>query len=332
MANRTLHLILLVALGIAAIVIARYSPPNQPPPATAREPDALALVPAGAEFVATVDVQRLRETRLGRWLTANGRQLPGLGALDEVCGSDPTELMARLVIAIPAPEPSRQNVDFGAIALGDFAAQDIVECATSVVRERGGKVGLTPIGTFTTIRDRDDARQGEVAIRDGGPAILGGGSYLRDLIDVAEGRGRSVLDEKLHGPLRAAADPGGDAVILATWLPREGSLTLLSQEGGNVWRALRGLALTLRVSPRFDLRLLLACTPKAGCQQLATAVRTLQGRLAEPLREQLGIELEQASIDVHEQQVTVALRLEPDAAEKLLTRLLRMQAPLGTAP
>ncbi len=322
MPNRALHLGLLVVLSATAIAVAWCSPPYERKPPIRRRP-ALALVPSGAEIVVTARVEQLRTTTLGRLLTAQGRQLPEIGTLEQVCGFDPTEQIRELIVAVPTMTTSTgSQTDFAIAVAGDFEAVRLVGCASSVVRHRGGEPAATPIGTFTTIRDRRNPEKGEIAVRDGGPAILGGGNYLRDLIDVAEGRGRSALDEGLHRALRQTADPANDGAIVASWLPGPEWFEPVDPEGVRPAAAVRGLALRVGVSPDLYLRLVLACSPAAGCDPVTPSVRNLRSKLALPAHDFLGLDLDRVAIEQHTQHVELSLRLSSSEAESFIGRVL----------
>ena len=324
MSSRTLHLGLLILLTAAAIAVAWCSPAYERAPAPTRARTTLGFVPAGAELVVTVDVERLRATTLGRLLTAEGRQLPEVGLLEQVCGFDPTERIQDLVVAVPGPgAPSATRGDFGIVVVGNFEASRIVGCAASVVKQRGGDPAVTPIGSFTAIRDRIHPSRGEVAVRDGGPAVLGSGEYLRVLVDIAEGRGRSEGDAGLHGELRRAADPGGDGAIVATWQPSPGRFDALDPRTRRVWMNVAGLGVRVGVSPDLELRVLVVCAQQAGCHDVTEAVRALRSRLALPARELLGIDLDDVSIRPQPGQVELVLHLSAKEAEAFVERLLR---------
>jgi hypothetical protein len=120
--------------------------------------------------------------------------------------------------ALAGPEA---EVELGLAAVGDFDAAAVADCAAAIVRLHGGDPVRTTLGGFLTVRDRGGASEGEVAARDGGPVLLSGGRYLRDMIDAAEGRSPSLRSEARHRALREAV--GVDAALVVSWIaPRRG--------------------------------------------------------------------------------------------------------------
>ena len=82
---------------------------------------------------------------------------------------------------------SGDSGDFGLIASGKIDEKALITCASKVIEGRGGMPSVTTIGSFRTVRDTSLSEGGgEIAVRDGGPLLLGAGSYLRAMIDTAE--------------------------------------------------------------------------------------------------------------------------------------------------
>jgi len=328
--TRTVHLLLLVALSGIALAVALVSPPYERHTEGHQPDPALAYVPAGAQVVITVDVARLRETTLGSVLAVRGRELPQVGKIEPICGFDPTERIDSLLVSVPsAADGDSDSGEVGIVVFGDFSASRIVSCAGAVIGHRGGESAVTRIGTFTTVRDRRDAASGEVAIRDGGPAILGGGSYFRDLLDVADARGKSVASTGVHAALRHAVDPTSDGAVVTTWIPNPRRPALADESGGQRWAALRGLALRVDVQPEIDLELLLVCSPEMGCKDLAEAVRRTKRSLTSELRAATGLDLERVDIDEKLDRIELTLRLSPSEAQVLIDRLIRFGPSLA---
>ena len=298
--------------------------------------DELDLVPANADFIVTVNVNLLRRVAVGRFLTAAGRQLPGLGRLDEVCGFDPTGSIDDLVLALPQGTlPSRPGLELMVAATGKFASPRLADCAERVVRQRGGTPARTPVGTFLTIRDRARPEGGELALRTGGPVLLASGPSLRELIDVVEHRAPSAREEQLHGPLREAV--GADGAIVATWILRPGWLDhFVSPEEAarSTLTSLRGAAFRVAVAPDLEARLLLACATSEGCHDVERTMQALLEDLDSAAHALLGLDLKRVEHHQGSRHVTFSLTIDQREAEGLIERLTDdvLPALLGGVP
>ncbi len=251
-----------VALAIGVMLRSESDRPQEP------APRAVDAVPAGAGFVLTIDVARLRETELGRSLLSAGRELPGVGRLDAICGFDPSESVREIAIASPSVSP-----ELGIVAIGDFSAERIAGCAEAVVRRRGGTPVTTSIDEFTTVRDRGGTA-GEIAVRAGGPALLGGGHYLRDMIDASAGKAPSFARDDTHRELRRRL--GEDAALLASWQLDEGFLERATGEPDarlSPLAQVRGAAVRVDAASTIVVRAVLSCPTKTACSEVASVLR-----------------------------------------------------------
>jgi hypothetical protein len=203
----------LVALVlIAGILLARSRRPQVS--------GALTAVPHDAWLVAKVDVAALRESPLAKPVLGSGSAtiMPGLGSLGETCGFDPVARLRELVVA--SPEGGERG-DFGVAFAGEFSKDELASCADKVIRARGGRPSTSTRGDFTVIEDGASGKRARVAYREGGPFLVGRGSWLDAMIDAADGKGERERPE--HGDLRRAFEkrggPAGSVLVTAV-LPK----------------------------------------------------------------------------------------------------------------
>ncbi|MCA9591913.1 MAG: hypothetical protein KC776_01340 [Myxococcales bacterium] len=306
------------ALLVAVLVLRSREPTPATLPAQPRLTP-LGAIPNGPTFLATVDLARVRQSPLGATLTESGRVLPGVGRLSDVCGFDPTSELDELAFAIP----KRDSTDFGLVGTGHFAAKQMAECASAIVAKRHGKPGLTQVGSFVTVRDLNGSA-GEIAVRDGGPVMLGDGHYLRDMIDTAEGRLDNVSRDKTHESLRASV---GDGALVASWVVPPGWLERVTDS--NLVRlsplsSLRAAALRVNVAPKVSALAVLGCSSEAACADLAGVLDSLRKDLAPLIRRELGDDpFAAAKISVAGRVVRVEMELAPTRAAAILLRLMQ---------
>lgn len=263
-------------LGCAALATAAFRLSAAPPPqhmAPAQSP--LADLPAGAQLEAVVNLARLRQSPLGAALAGQGRTLPGIGRLEDVCGFDPSQQIRSLGVTVVSV-PNAQTPDFGVAAIGDFSAQRISACARAVIRRRGGVPLQTHLGSFLAVRDKR-GHGGEIAVRNGGPVLLGAGRYLLSMIAAADGRAPAAQSDALQAALqRAVGGPRGalvvSAVLPAGWVER--------LAGAQLGRAaplseVRAVALRLDLKPGVEVHALVGCSAQPSC----VAARRLLDRL-----------------------------------------------------
>src|SRR6185312_10853154 len=105
----------------------------------------LDAVPAGALLVATADLSALRASPATAPLLKEGREIPGLGKVRDVCGFDPLDTLTEAAIAIPA---TGDTGEFGLVATGPIDADALVACASKVIDARGGHAVTSTLGSF----------------------------------------------------------------------------------------------------------------------------------------------------------------------------------------
>ena len=212
-----------ILLGSLALAAWWFTRPSAPTALPERKPErrapAIAALPPGAQLLARFDLVRIRQSGLGSAITGGGRELTGLGSLTELCGFDPTEQIQELALATPAAAGDEPAL--GIVATGDFEPERILSCVAKVISRRGGTPTQSKLGEFSSVRDR--SRDGaEVAVRSGGPVLVGEGAYFRAMLDAADGRGPTLLGDEAHATLRDAV--GGHGALSVTFVTRPGWL------------------------------------------------------------------------------------------------------------
>lgn len=306
---------------------------------------ALDAVPAGALLVARGDLNKLRSTSFAQVLLGEGREIPGLGKVRDVCGMDPLDSMHELVLAIPA---AGEEGDFGLAASGDVADDALIACASKVIEARGGRPVVTPIGGFRCVRDATlAATGGEIAVRKGGPVLLGAGPYLRAMIDAVEGRGPTIRSSVAHNRL-AEGLGSSDLRITVVLTPDQRrtldeELEVQGQEGPGAAegkshgapKTKRGLgsalmagALGLSVGPKVQLRGLLVCESQDTCESWAELLRKTKTQRAGDFATKLlgfGDVLSRIEIQARGESVEAKVDMGADEAKQLLERVLALR-------
>jgi hypothetical protein len=243
-------------------------------------------------LIATLDAKRLRSTPLGSALLAEGGDLPGVGPIVDTCGFDPTLAVGTIAFALPDLEAAKDlgsdaddeaPIEFGIAAYGDFSSERVAACATTAISRRGGSPVTTKVGSFVSIRQRHGS-DGELAARDQGPVLLGGGRYLRDMIDAADGRVPSADRDDRHRALRSSL--GEDGMLLVSWLLPRGWLEHLVESNFarlSPLSAVDRAALRVDIGARSLLTLALGCEGLTACADLAEVARSLVDSELEPL-------------------------------------------------
>ena len=188
-------------------------------------PRALDAIPAGALLVATADLAALRASPAGAPFLKEGREIPGLGKVRDVCGFDPMDTLTEAAVAIPA---AGEAGEFGLVASGPIDDEALIACASRIIDARGGRAVTTTIGSFRSVRDAALATSGgEIAVRKGGPLLLGAGAYLRSMIDAADGRAPTIRSSVAHTFLGREV---GDASVRVTVVLTPDQRRALSEE------------------------------------------------------------------------------------------------------
>ncbi len=308
----------LLATGLLVTTQDRFAPP-QTARATASAADA---IPEGALLLLTADLARLRATGFAERLRAESRDVPGLGDIREVCGFDPLESFDGAAFAIPA---GGADGDFGIAVRGDRVGGDqLLACTTKVIAARGGSPLASKLGSFDTVRDiGSGAPAGEIGARPGGPFLLGAGSYLRSMVDAADGRVPSIAVDGAHARLATALSGAPVATATLVLGPRQRATIAeeLVRAGSGAPPAIGkvaavGVGLEAQ-GDRVGLHVILACDDGRAALEVANALEALRLQRADsPLARLSGIGSVLAAIQVEVERDLVHARLvmtRPDA-------------------
>jgi hypothetical protein len=216
LSSRRPYVVFFALAGLVAVAAALIGRKKHPA-------DVLAAVPRGAWLVATLDVAALRASPVAQAVVGSeGVTIPGVGRLVDACGFEPLAHLTEIAVVAPEGEG-----EFGVAFAGDFDKRVLSDCATKILRARGGEPATETRGTFTLVGDVDDAKRARLAYRDGGPFLVGRGGWLLTMIDAVDGKTERAAPELLA--LRASlmtsgagvADGHGPrAVVAAALLPR----------------------------------------------------------------------------------------------------------------
>lgn len=290
----------------------------------------LDVVPEDAILLVTADVKALRGEALTAPLFERGRVIPGLGPVEDVCGFDPIEGLREVALAIPT---RGDDGDFGVVASGTIPSDALLACASKVIEARGGRPVQTRVGDYQTVRDVSLARPGgEIAVRSGGPALLGSGAYLRSMIDASSGSTPSVVGHQEHARLRTAVGLGAvrlsmvlspeQRAAVAEEIQRSGATPgRLPTALGQVSAVALGLALE---GESMRLHGIVACDSEPAARQIADSLRgSLKERAADAAMRFVGLSelLERSTVRVTSRDVHVELSLGTEEASRLITRL-----------
>jgi hypothetical protein len=260
----------LVVAGVSAAAIATGVWIWKERQTSERKPSALDAIPTDAMLVATADLGALRRSGAAAPLLSDTREIPGLGPVREVCGFDPLANLTEIAVAVPAASESNE---IGLVAAGAIDDEALLACASKVIEARGGRSVVNTIGTFRTVRDASMSTSGaEIAVREGGPVLLGAGPYLRAMIDTADGHVPSIGGDAAHA--RLGRDVGEGSVRVTVVLTPEQRRTLaeeLAASGaqGSPAGAVTGLGLSVMLGARVDLHGVVACDAANACAELS---------------------------------------------------------------
>lgn len=293
---------------------------------------AVDAVPDNALLVATADINVLRRVNALAPIFAEAGEIPGQGKVRDVCGFDPLEHVTEVAMGVPA---AGADGDFGLVASGAADADALLACASKVIEARGGRPVVNPIGSFRTVRDSAARGSGaEIAVRDGGPILLGAGTYLRAMIDAADGRVPRVSTDLLHERLSREIGPG--AIRITVVLTPEQRRTLneeLARGGarGSPATTMSGLGLAVSMNDRVGLSGIVTCDAAPACSDLAT---TFDGRRTsqadDPLMRVLGVQplLERMKINAEGTRIMARVDMSVDEATSLVERIMLLRQAL----
>lgn len=329
-----------IALGAAVAVMAAglvwAAKQRSAPDLRARSLDA---IPNGALLVATADLDALRASPSFAPLLREGREIPGLGKVREVCGFDPMDTLHELAVAIPA---AGDEGEFGIVAAGEVDDDALVACASKVIEARGGRPVVSPVGSFKTVRDVTLATSGgEIAVRKGGPVLLGAGPYLRAMIDSADGRSPTIRSSVAHSHL--SREIGRSALRVTVVLTPEQRRTLEAELSGRAntqgsqdptsasppGSAVVAGALGVDIDgPNLALHGLLLCDNERACVSIAGALTRARDESAKDLGARIvgvGAALERIQIQAEGEQIHARITIPGDEAITLAERIINLR-------
>lgn len=305
-------------------------------PAVDLTPRALDAIPGGALLVATADLAALRASPLGAPFLREGREIPGLGKVKDVCGFDPMDTLEEVAVAIPA---AGEGGEFGLAAAGSIQDEALLACASKVIAARGGRPVVTQIGSFSTVRDAAlDTPGGEIAVRHGGPVLLGGGAYLRAMIDAADGRSPTIRSSVAHS--RLAAQIGGTAARVTVVLTPEQRVQLadelaLTGAGDSPAASIFAGGLGVDLEPAVALHGVIACASAAACVDLGVKLGAARDARVADLGTQLvgfAAVLERVQLQPEGELLHVRVSVPTDEAGPLIERLVTLRGKTNREP
>ncbi|WP_437763131.1 hypothetical protein WME77_34520 [Sorangium sp. So ce764] len=298
---------------------------RESPPAA---PRALDAVPAGAMLVATLDLPALRASPAFASFLREEREIPGLGKVRDVCGFDPVAALTEVAIAIPA---AGEGGEFGLVAAGAVQDEALLACASKVIEARGGRPVVSGIGSFRAVQDSSAEGHGEIAVRPGGPILLGGGAYLRAMIDAAEGRAGSVGASGAHDDIARAVGEGA-ARVTVVLTPEQraeiGRELALSGSSRSPAASLLSGGASVALGPEIAVHAAVLCDAEAPCAALGAELRAARDARAADLATRLvgfGALLERIAITAEGKALHARVKLSPEEAGVLVDRLASLR-------
>ncbi|WP_437896439.1 hypothetical protein [Sorangium sp. So ce124] len=298
---------------------------RESPPAA---PRALDAVPAGAMLVATLDLPALRASPAFASFLREEREIPGLGKVRDVCGFDPVAALTEVAIAIPA---AGEGGDFGLVAAGAVQDEALLACASKVIEARGGRPVVAGIGSFRAVRDSSAEGHGEIAVRPGGPILLGGGAYLRAMIDAAEGRAGNVGASGAHDAIARAVGEGA-ARVTVVLTPEQraeiGRELALSGSSRSPAASLLSGGASVALGPEIAVHAAVLCDAEAPCAALGAELRAARDARAADFATRLvgfGSVLERIAIAAEGKALHARVKLSAEEAGVLVDRLASLR-------
>ncbi|WP_438025779.1 hypothetical protein [Sorangium sp. So ce233] len=305
---------------------------QETPPAA---PRALDAVPAGALLVATLDLPALRASPAFASFLREEREIPGLGKVRDVCGFDPVAALTEVAIGIPA---AGEGGDFGLVASGAVQGEALLACASKVIQARGGQPVVSTLGSFRAVRDSSAEGRGEIAVRPGGPILLGGGAYLRAMVDAADGRVPAVGPSGAHDDIARAVGEGAARVTVVLTPEQRAELgreLALSGAGGSPAASIRAAGVGVALGPEIAVHGVVLCDADAPCVELGAALRAARDARAGDLATRLiglGAVLERVAIDAEGKALHARVKLSAEEAGALVHRLSSLRGLRQPAP
>ncbi|XYH97409.1 hypothetical protein ACMHYB_58255 [Sorangium sp. So ce1128] len=305
---------------------------QEAPPAA---PRALDAVPAGALLVATLDLPALRASPAFAPFLREEREIPGLGKVRDVCGFDPMAALTEVAVAIPA---AGESGDFGLVAAGAVQDEALLACASKVIQARGGQPVVSTIGSFRAVRDSSAEGHGEIAVRPGGPILLGGGAYLRAMIDAADGRATAVGATDAHDEIAREVGEGA-ARVTVVLTPEQRAELGRELAAGGAGRApaasIRSGGVGVALGPEIAVHGVVLCDAEAPCATLGTELRAARDARVKDFAARLigfGAVLERIAIAAEGKALHARVKLSAEEAGVLVDRLASLRGLQAARP
>jgi hypothetical protein len=299
--------------------------------------DPLAVIPDGAMLILSARLDQLRSSPLGAPLVREGRELPGVGKIADLCGFDPVTKLERIAIAVPEGHTgerrdSDDDDELGVAATGPLDARSIVNCATRIIEQRGGHASTEQRGAFIVIHQADGGHLGQIAIRDGGPVLLGDGPYFRAMLEAAELPPPRPISNARHRALRDHI--GADGAVTVTALFSDVARERARAEGVPLsWTRVGAAALSLSLAPRVRVQAELTCDDREACDALAAEIQVWQKRQRPGFLAMMGLSgvIDRLVVTAHDGVVGARAELGMDEAVSMMDRLaaIRSRSPAG---
>jgi hypothetical protein len=290
---------------------------------------ALDAVPNGALLVATADLDALRASPSGGPFLKEGREIPGIGKVRDVCGFDPIDSLNQVAIAVPA---AGDTGEFGLVASGGVDDDALIACATKIIEARGGRPIVTTVGSFRTVRDGSLATTGgEIAVRKNGPLLLGAGAYMRAMIDTADGHTPAIHASVGHSYLQREVGEGSVRVTVVLTPEQRQTLADELRTGGAASSPATSVvagALSINLGEPVAVHGLIACEEARACGELAEVLKSRRDELARDVATRLvgfGALLERLEIAAKGEQIHARCSIPAMEATALLDRLMTLR-------
>jgi hypothetical protein len=267
--TRRRNLLVLAALAALALASLLLSPSQS-------FDSPLDAVPPSAFLIVTVDVRPLAASPLGPRLLDLANDAANVRSVSQRCGFEPLEQVRHIVVAVPE---GHETSEFAVIALGPIDKTAFLSCAQRLLEERGLKANIRTRGAFTLVDEaRDNMAPGPVlALRQGGPAVVGRGPWLEEILATLEGKKPRLDPTSPHRKLREGLE---GAVVATAILPEPLRSKLRKQMGAELGApgangpmagvlGVSQAALAVNVGPSVtSLALSLRCDSPAACGEV----------------------------------------------------------------
>jgi hypothetical protein len=99
---------------------------------------------------------------------------------------------------------------------------EVASCAEKLAEARGSKTRIAESNGFTIVEDEAGSERtiSRIALRKGGPLIVGAGKWLDTMMDVVTSGRSSVKNDEAHAALREAVSDGAPAIVVTAILPK----------------------------------------------------------------------------------------------------------------